>query len=69
MVDRVDGDERAAGTMRCAPPSAMPSFASTRDGDLIPGPRRRCFIMQVDGKTIDKATGQPKTLAKAVIMR
>lgn len=49
------------------PTDSMPIIRLDDDGRVIPELRRWGFIMLVDGKTIDKATGKPKKLAKPVI--
>ncbi len=67
VIDRVDVDELTVGSDEARPTDRMPILRLDEDGQLIPELRRWGFIMQVDGKTINKATGQPKKLAKAVI--
>ena len=45
----------------------MPILRHNEQGLLFPELRRWGFIMMVDGKTIDKTTGQPKKIKRDVI--
>ena len=45
----------------------MPIIRRNEQGALFPELRRWGFIMMVPGKTIDKATGQPKKIKRDVI--
>ena len=45
----------------------MPIVRMNDEGKLIAELRRWGFILMVDGKTIDKETGQPKKIRRDVI--
>ncbi len=55
------------GSPEARPTDRLPIIRRDDSGQLIPELRRWGFIKLVDGKTIDKATGKPKKLAKPVI--
>lgn len=74
VIDRADLDEeepRWLGSDEAAPTDPMPILRrgpdGAGDGRLVAELRRWGFIIQVDGKTIDPATGKPKKLRRHVI--
>ncbi len=70
VIDRADLDEeepRWLGSDEARPTDPMPILRHDDDGRLVAELRRWGFIIQVDGKTIDRATGRPKKLRRDVI--
>ncbi len=49
------------------PRDRMPIVRRDADGSLIAEPRHWGFILMVDGKSIDRATGKPKKIRRDVI--
>ncbi len=71
VIDKVDV-ELAAGTDvtktgEGAPRDHLPIIRRGDDGELVPELRQWGFVLMVDGKTIDKATGKPKKIRRDVI--
>lgn len=69
VIDKIDVDEEAliAGSDEARPTDPMPIVRRDEQGDLRLELRRWGYIIQVDGKTIDKATVKPKKLRRDVI--
>ena len=55
------------GSDEARPTDPMPIIRRAESGRLVAEYRRWGFILMVDGKTIDKATGQPKKIKRDVI--
>ena len=55
------------GSEEARPTDPMPIIRRNESGNLFPELRRWGFIMMVPGKTIDKATGEPKKVRRDVI--
>lgn len=68
VIDKVDVDNLAltAGSEEARPTDPMPIVRLDDHGSLTAELRRWGYIIQVDGKTIDKTTGQPKRLRRDV---
>ncbi len=67
-INRAEWDPAfEAGSPEARPTDRLPIVRRDDDGRLVAELRRWGFIMLVDAKTIDKATGKPKKLAKPVI--
>jgi putative SOS response-associated peptidase YedK len=55
------------GSDEARPTDLLPIVRRNENGQLFPELRRWGFILMVDGKTIDKATGKPKKIKRDVI--
>jgi putative SOS response-associated peptidase YedK len=55
------------GSEEARPTDPLPIIRRNEQGTLFPELRRWGFILMVDGKTIDKATGKPKKIKRDVI--
>ena len=49
------------------PTDSMPIIRRNENGKLLPELRQWGFIMMVDGKSIDPATGMPKKVRRSII--
>ena len=66
VIEKIDV-EMQVGSDEARPTDRMPILRLDLDGRLVPELRRWGFILMVDGKTIDKETGQPKKIRRDVI--
>lgn len=69
VIDKVDIEDTAlvAGSDEARPTDLMPIVRLDDDGNLTAELRHWGYIIQVDGKTLDKTTGRPKKLRRDVI--
>lgn len=68
VIDKVDIDSEPliAGSDEVFPSERMPIIRRDSDGQLVTELRQWGFIMSINGKTIDPATGQPKKVRRDV---
>ena len=66
VIEKVDV-EMAGGSDEARPTDRMPVIRLDAEGRPCPASMRWGFILMVDGKTIDKATGEPKRVRRDVI--
>lgn len=69
VIDKVDVDDAMliGGSDEARPTDPMPVIRRDEAGNLTAELRRWGYIIQVDGKTIDKTTGLPRKLRRDVI--
>ena len=67
VIDKIDIEDISAGSDEIFPSERMPIIRHDETGSLVPEQRRWGFILEVNGKTIDKTTGKPKKVRRDVI--
>ena len=67
VIEKTDIEELYAGSDEARPTDRMPIIRYGDDGELVAELRRWGFIMMVNGKTIDRTTGELKKVRRDVI--